>query len=209
MRSENSERIEEFMDMKSLMLVGTLVFAGTFAVCAEDARLVADFDTPAPNNVGGNFGAFGPEGEKGNECKVLLDEGQRHGDAGGSLRLDFDVSKKGVFNGFWMKLGPSDTGNNFDMSGFSKLSFWIKGDEKSGIPSRFKVEVKGDSGPIAKRYVGELKSKWTKIEIPLQEFQKQGVDLAKLNEFCIVFEQPQAGPVTVGAINIDDIVLEK
>ena len=197
------------MKMKWLMFVGGCLIAAAGSVQAEDAKLVADFNTPAPNNVGGNFGAFGPENEDGNSCKQEIDENVKHGDGGASLRLDYNVSKKGVFNGFWMKLGPSDNGNNFDATGFSKLSFWIKGDEKSGIPSKFKVEVKGDSGPVAKRYVGELKDKWIKVEIPLQEFQKQGADLAKLNEFCIVFEQSQAGAVTVGAINIDDIVLEK
>jgi len=197
------------MDRKYSTLIGVFAFAAASIVYADDAKLLADFDTPAPNNLGGNFGAFGPEGEEGNACQQAIDEGQKRGDAGASLRLNYNVTKKGCYNGFWMKLGPADNGNNFDASQFKKLSFWIKGDEKSGIPSKFKVEVKGDAGPTAKRYVGELKDKWTKVEIPLQEFQKQGVDISKLNEFCIVFEQPQAGPVTVGAINIDDIVLEK
>src|SRR5438105_12414622 len=145
--------------LKGLMMetkwiwVGLFVFAATFGLRAEE-KLVADFNTPAPNNVGGNFGAFGPEGESGNACKASVDEGQKRGDVGGSLRLDYNVTTKGAFNGFWMKLGPADNGNNFDMTGYSKLSFWIKGDEKSGIPAKFKVEVKGDSGPVAKKYNG-------------------------------------------------------
>lgn len=197
------------MDAKLWVLSGLFVFAATYGLRADDAKLVADFNTPAPNNLGGNFGAFGPENEDGNACKAAVDDSHKHGDLGASLRLDYNVSKKGVYNGFWMKLGPADNGNNFDATGYNKLSFWIKGDDKSRTPTKFKLEVKGDSGPVAKKYIGDLKDKWTKVEIPLEEFQKQGVDLTKLNELCIVFEQPQAGPFTVGAVNIDDIVLEK
>jgi hypothetical protein len=195
--------------MNKVFCFGLVLMAASAVARADDGKLIADFNAPAPNNLGGNFGSFGPEGEDGNACKASVDEQDRHGKDGSSLRLDYNVSKKGSFNGFWMKLGPGDAGNNFDASGFTKLSLWIKGDEKSGIPTRVKVEVKGDAGPVAKKYVGDLKGKWTKIEIPLQELAKQGVDLSKLNEFCVVFEQAQTGPSTVGAINIDDVVLEK
>lgn len=176
---------------------------------AEDARIIADFNGAAPNNLGGGFGAFGPTNEDGNACKETLDTAQKHGEEGGSLRLDYNVSKSDSFNGFWMKLGPGDSGNDFDASGYSKLTFWIKADDRAGIPSKFKVEIKGDSGPIAKKYIGDLSSKWTKVEIPLKEFASQGVDLTRLNEFCLVFEQKVAAPVTIGAVNIDDVALEK
>jgi carbohydrate binding protein with CBM11 domain len=204
----NPERMKGFMkEMKCWLFMTMFAFAAVSGIRADE-KLVADFNAPAPNNLGGNYGAFGPENEDGNACKAAVDDNQKRGE-GSSLRLDYNVSKKGVYNGFWMKLGPQDNGNNLDVSQYKTLCLWVKGDEKSGIPGRFKIEVKGDSGPVAKKYIGELKDKWTKVEIPLLEFQKQGVDLTKLNELCIVFEQPQAGPVTVGAINIDDIVLEK
>jgi len=142
-------------------------------------------------------------------CVASIDSAVKHDDAGSSLRLDFNVGKGGSYNGFWMKLGPADTGNNFDASGFKKLTFWVKGDEKSGIPNKFKVELKGDSGKVGKKYIGDLTGQWTKIEVPLDTFANAGVDLKKLNEFTVVFEQSAASPITVGAINIDDIVLEK
>ncbi|MBV9463419.1 MAG: hypothetical protein JO317_04235, partial [Verrucomicrobiae bacterium] len=119
-------------------------------------------------------------------------------------------SKKGSYNGFWMKLGPREIENNFDATSFAKLTFWIKGDPKVGFPKRLKVELKGDPGsPVGKEYISGITSDWTKIEIALDDFAKQGVDLSKLNELSIVFEEPMVAPITIGGVYIDDIALEK
>ncbi|MBV9462876.1 MAG: hypothetical protein JO317_01490 [Verrucomicrobiae bacterium] len=172
-------------------------------------KVLADFNAPAPNNIDGNFGAFTPsESEQVYICKEAIDDKVRHGEKGAALRLDYNVNNGGAFNGFWMKLGPADKGNHFDASQFKKLSFWVKPDEKGG-PNKFKVELKGDDGPIAKKYIGDLKAGWTKVEIPLDDFAAQGVDLTKLNEMTIVFEQRAASPKTVGALYLDDVTLEK
>ena len=207
-------------------IVGVILLIGLFAVrgaagekpvsgeatpAADSVMMLADFNAPAPNNVEGSFGSFyASETEKSYICVEAIDDSVKHGASGSSLRLVYDVSKGGTFNGFWMKLGPSDTGNNFNAAPFKKLTFWVKGDEKSGIPHRFKVELKGDPGtPTGKKYIGDLTDQWTKVEIPLEEFSNQGVDLTKLNEFVIVFEQRVASPSTAGAIYLDDVSLEK
>jgi hypothetical protein len=174
------------------------------------SKVLADFNAPAPNNVEGIFGAFYPESEQVYICQESLDDITKHGQSGSSMRLVYNVEKGGSYNGFWMKLGPADSGNNFDATEYSKLTFWVKGDAQAGIPNKFKVELKGDPGTvIGKKYVGELSENWQKIEIPLTEFSNQKVDLSKLNEFVVVFENRAVAPATKGAIYLDDVQLEK
>jgi carbohydrate binding protein with CBM11 domain len=191
-----------------LVVFGSLVLS-THAQNKDKLKLVADFDADPPNNVGGNFGAFSPvETEQVYICRGVSDESQRHGNKGASLKLDYNVSKGGSYNGFWIKLGPADSGNNFNAADYSKLTFWIKGDDKSGIPQKIKIELKGDPGTAAgKKYFGEITPKWTKIEMPLSEFGK--METAKLNEIVFVFEQRAVGPQTTGAVYIDDLAFEK
>jgi hypothetical protein len=191
--------------------LGALVVACATQLKAEDLRIVADFNSPAPNNVEGNFGAFSPsETEQVYVCMESLDDVVKRGEAGSSMRLVYNVGKGGAFNGFWMKLGPADSGNNFDASQYKKLSFWIRGDDKAGTPNKFKVELKGDPGsPVAKKYVGDIGKDWKKVEIGLDEFSSQGVDLSKLNELVVVFEQRAVSPATTGAVYIDDVSFEK
>jgi len=184
--------------------IATLCMAST---AQADQMLVADFNAPAPNNLEGQFGSFAPSGsELVYICRESLDISDKRGGEGSSLRLDYNVSNGGAFNGFWMKLGPADSANNLDVSAYEKLTFWLKGDEKVGIPHKFKVELKGDPGePGGQSYVTDVPSKWKKIEIPLKEFESQGVDLTRLNEMVIVFEQRAASPGMVGAILIDNV----
>ena len=199
--------------ISTLLALCAFASTGLGAGSTQDAvKLVADFNQPAPNNLEGNFGSYcQSETEQIYVCRETLDDKVRHGDAGSSMKLEYNVSKGGAYNGFWMKLGPADSGNNFDASTYNKLTFWIKGDDKSGIPNKFKIELKGDPGaPLGKKYIGELGEKWKKIEIPLEDFVKDGrVDLSKLNEVVFVFEQRAAAPATTGAIYIDDVAFEK
>jgi len=202
--------------MKTIGISGVILLA-TLAAQGADApaaapKLVADFNAPAPNNIEGNFGAFSPsETEQVYICRETLDEAVKHGDSGSAMRLEYNVSKGGSYNGFWMKLGSADSGNNFDASGFNKLTFWVKGDDKAGIPNKFKIELKGDPGqPLGKKYVGEVTDAWKKVEIPLSDFVNEGrVDLSKLNEIVFVFEQRATAPATTGALYIDDVAFEK
>jgi hypothetical protein len=142
-------------------------------------------------------------------CKHTIDTKEKRGD-GSSLRLDYDVDAPKAFNGFWMKLGGIDKGNNFDASGFKKLTFWVKGEKGGGVPAKFRVELKGDAGDvIGQYYVGDVKPECTRVEVPLEVYVTQGVQLAALNEMTIGFENKSALPGAVkGVIWVDDIVLE-
>jgi hypothetical protein len=142
-------------------------------------------------------------------CRHFIDLKEKFGE-GSSLRLEYDVSAEKAFNGFWMKLGPADRGNLFDVTGYKKLTLRVKGSRTAGIPAKFKVEVKGDAGDvIGHYYAGNIGPEWIKVEIPLDIYAGQGVQLAGLNELTIVFEHKAALPGAVkGAVWIDDITLE-
>ena len=142
-------------------------------------------------------------------CKFTIDSKEKVGE-GSSLRLEYNVDGVKAFNGFWMKLGGVDRGNNFDATGFKTLTLQVKGDKNAGIPAMFRVELKGDAGDvIGQYYVRKVTPEWTRVEIPLETYVTQGVQLASLNELTIGFENKSALPGAVkGAIWVDDIILE-
>ena len=203
--------------MKKLFILGIcIIVLQGFSTRAEksvgwpdEAKPLADLQRPAPytNNVGGTFRILSPDKE-GSQVRWAIDEIEKRGDGGGCLRLEYDVSGKEAHNGFSMKLGSAGVGGQMDASGYSKLCLWIKGDSKAGIPSRIKLEVRGETGNVATKYIANLNSEWAKVELPLKEVATQGVDLMKLRELCIVFEQTQAQPATVGTVYVDDITVE-
>ncbi|MBN1270320.1 MAG: hypothetical protein JXB04_12085 [Kiritimatiellae bacterium] len=193
-----------------VLMAVCLLSLGFILPAAAAERVIADFNMPPPNNVGGACGAFTPSAAETTYVTAeTIDENIKHGDAGASLRLDYNVGTAGAFNGFWMKLGPSDTGNAFDGTQYSMLSLWIKGDPKIGIPKSIKVELKGDPGTaVGRQYVKSITGDWKKIQLPLSKYSDQRVNMTKLNEFVIVFENSEVGPATEGRIWIDDIMLE-
>ena len=187
-----------------------LVLALAVPAMAVEKQVVADFDVPPPNNLGGGFGAFSPNPEEMTYITVeTMDDTVRHGTNGAAMKLEYNVDQGGAYNGFWMKLGPQEAGNNFDASAYSKLVIWIRGDSKVGVPSKVKIELKGDPGSrIGRSYISGITDDWTMMEIPLSTVAAQRVDLTKLNEFVIVFENNVVAPGKKGVIWIDDIAFE-
>jgi len=183
--------------------------AGSVTPQSASGRVLADFN--GQSSSGGAVGSYGVLSSSDSEtvyvCRESLDTSEKHGIMGASLRLDYNVASPGAYNGFWLRLAP-DGGDKLDATGFQNLTFWVKGDEKAGIPNRLKVELKSD-GRSGVYYVGELGSRWKKVIIPLEEFTKQGADVARLNELAIVFEERSTAPATSGSICVDDIALEK
>jgi hypothetical protein len=199
------------MRYKVLLLTVSVMLGVALQASAAGFLTVADFDIPPPNNLGGGFGAFSPSAsETTYVTSESVDDMVKHGNEGGAMRLDYNVDKAGSFNGFWMKLGPEDVGNNFDASKYSALTFWVKGDTKKGIPSSFKIELKGDPGArVGRQYVKSVSGSWKKISLSLKKYADQGVDLGSLNELVIVFENSVASPGTEGRIWIDTIAFEE
>ncbi len=191
-------------------LAGVLLLTAVGAAQAQSVLTIADFDIPHPNQLGGGYGAFSPKAEEAVFVTVeTMDSEVKHGESGSSMRLEYNVGKAGAFNGFWMKLGGEDIANNFDGSKFTKLTFWIKGDTAVGVPRTLKIELKGDPGtPLGRAYIKDIGNEWKKIELPLADYANQRVDLTKLNEIVLVFENAQAAPGIKGVIWVDDFKFE-
>ncbi|MBN1270318.1 MAG: hypothetical protein JXB04_12075 [Kiritimatiellae bacterium] len=196
--------------MKREVIMLVTVLAMGLSLQAGATTVVADFDIPPPSNINGAYGAFSPSSDEMTYTTVeTLDDAVKHGQSGSSMRLDYNVEKSGTFNGFWMKMGPAESGNEFDASKATALTFWVKADPQVGIPKAVKVEVKGDPGTrIGRQYIKDLTADWKKIVLPLQTYADQGVDLTKLNEIVVVFESSVAAPGAKGRIWIDSIAIE-
>ena len=170
---------------------------------AIESIVVADFDSgEKPNNLDGDFGAWDRDPEdKTQWASDQFSQDERLGDDGYAVKISYDVdSPNTAFNGFWMKLAA------LDLRGFENLTFYVKGDEKDGYTTRFKVELKNRSE--ASRYlVRGVTTSWTKVTIPLDKF-KDISQWDKMDEFVIVFDDMNVTKKT-GSIYIDEVEFEK
>lgn len=186
------------------VVILAVCFLSGVSFSAQDAVVVADFDSGVkPNNVGGDFGAWDKDPmDFSQTCIESFNTSETRQGKGFCLRIDYDVdSPNPAYNGLWMKL------NGLDASEYSKLTFWVKGDEKRGYTPLFKVELKNNKGEVGRYYVTGITDEWQKVEIPLMKMA--GIsDFSNLAEFVIVFEDWR-NPVKEGTIYIDDVQFEK
>ncbi len=193
------------MNFKVLLTVSLLSLALLKVEAAGDSATIADFDSNSPtNNLGGASGSF--SGEKpDNNCKITKSPVEKHGAEGASLQVDFNVGEEGCYNGFWMRVAPEEA--SFDASKFKKLTFWIKGSATTGIPSEIKCEIKSGPDKSGVVYVTGITSEWQKKELLLKDFAGS-VDLSRLIEIFMVFEQRKAMPASQGILFFDDFRFE-
>ncbi len=184
--------------MKSIVTIIAMSVIGTLSA---QAVLIADFDSGSkPNNVGGDFGAWDKDpADNSQYAREAFSRKVTRNGQGASMEITYDVdSPKAAYNGFWMKLG------NLDARDKSQVVFWAKGDEKKGCTERFKVELK-TAGERGSFYVDGVTTEWTKVVIPLDEFNI--TDMSQLDELVIVFEDHTSRPKE-GILYIDDVVIE-
>ncbi len=183
--------------MAIVLLFAGQVFAATL--------VIADFDSGSkPNNIGGDFGAWNKdEADATQGCKMDFDSKVMHGTKGFSARLDYDVdSPNPAYNGLWMKL------QNTDATKYSKLSFWVKGDETAGFSPKVKLELKNAKGEVGKYTVSNITKDWQEIVVPFNQLTGL-TDLTSMTEFVIVFDDMTCAAKKQGTIYIDDIAFVK
>ncbi len=182
------------MTFMFLSLSGRMVWA--------DQLVVADFDTgDKPNNLGGDFGAWARDPDDDTQfSEATFVEDDALGDPSGfAMRLDYDVdSPNAAYGGFWMKL------SGLDVRDYNTLSFYVRGDAKTGYTSRIKIELKDYKGKTSPYVLSEITGEWQRIRIPFSKFLEID-DWAKLNELVIVFDDTLSDP-KVGTLYIDQIV---
>jgi hypothetical protein len=172
--------------------------------------VVDDFDSGLTvNNVGGETGTWNCNPEDAEQfCKMELVDNVRVGNKGFSLKLTYDITTnqdylegfpKTAYNGYWSKL------NGLDVSDYSYLTLYVKGDKEAGYTTTFWIELK-DTNNNSRVQVSGVTSEWQKIKISLNEFSNIA-DWANLVELTTVFDQIVTAKE--GVIYIDNIAFEQ
>jgi hypothetical protein len=171
---------------------------------AGEILMVDDFDDGAkPNNLGGDLGAWDRDpADDTQTCREYFTSEVKCGDKGYSMKIDYDVdSPSPAFNGYWTKL------QGIDVSPYKNFVFYVRGDEKDGFTTQFKIELKNAKKELGKYYVKGVTSDWQKVVVPLSNFV--GItDFSNMTEFVIVFEDRIATDRD-GAIYIDNLHFSK
>lgn len=164
--------------------------------------IIADFESgEARNNIyGGYFGVWERNSnEETRGCRMSFYKPGRD-DSVYCLKLEYDVNfPNSPYTGLWLLF------DDLDLTPYTRLSFWAKGDGKTGYTRYFKVEFKNDN-ESASVITPPISDKWRRIEIPLSKFNIN--DRTKITEFVIVFEDKEVSKKK-GAIYIDDIAVER
>ncbi len=190
--------------LTALLLFSAVTVSATPAEQDEQKKIliIADFESgEARNNIyGGYFGVWERNSNKEiRGCRMSFCEPGRD-DSVYCLRLEYDVNfPNSPYTGLWLLF------DDLDLTSYKKLSFWAKGDGKTGYTRYFKVEFKNDN-ESASVITPSIPDEWRQIEIPLSKFNIN--DRTKITEFVIVFEDKEVSKKK-GVIYIDDIALNK
>lgn len=166
--------------------------------------LVEDFnDGKDPNFVGGNNWTF-TDGLA--VIKIDYFDDKKNRERKNCFRITYyDVKAArdedgapGTYCGYLAML------NGVDVSSYNTLSFWIKGKVGGEKPNIYLDD--GRNAEYAESYLdmekyAQVATSWQRVDIPLMDFVKRGVDISRLNMLKLVFEWDDAE----GVIYIDDI----
>ena len=180
---------------------------GQNASKTPSSTVIADFNRDSlANNLYGESGTWekNPD-DKAQWCLASLDAVIRRGESGSSLKLEYSVnSQNDAINGFWTQL------RDFDASKYDHFEFWVKGDEKKGLTSTFKIEFskfqkdsEGHDETIKGSYIVKgVTSQWQKVSIPLNVMN--GItDWKDIREMVITFEKKRVDSPE-GVLYFDD-----
>ncbi|MFA5143660.1 MAG: glucoamylase family protein [Candidatus Omnitrophota bacterium] len=170
--------------------------------------VIADFSNPhLINNLNGESGTWekNPE-DRSQWITASIDDVTRRGESGSSLKLEYSVaSPNDAVNGFWTQL------RDFDASGYDHFEFWVKGDEKRGFTTTFKIEFKkfqkswvdqAEETVTGTYIVKGVTSEWQKVSIPLNVMS--GIsDWKGMREMVISFERKRINSLE-GTLYFDD-----
>ncbi len=168
--------------------------------------IIADFNRDSLiNNLYGESGTWNKNPDDNKQwVNASLDNIVRRGEAGSSLKLDYNVGSPKSVNGFWTQLKA------FDASKYDHLEFWVKGDERKKFTTTFKIEFKKDQKlddeeeeTITGSYIVKgVTGNWQKVSIPLNVMN--GIsDWKDIREMVITFEEARVDSPE-GALYFDD-----
>jgi len=188
----------------SLLLIPQIAGAKESPPGDAPELVIADFDSgKKPNNVGGDFGSwnYAPRDET-QGCWDWFEPTNFNDVEGYSVIMEYDVkSPNPAFCGLWMKL------KNVDVSPYDVLSLWLKGDEKTGFTTRFKIEMRNKRGKRAVYTVSGVDNTWQNFKIPFKKTRAIN-DWSQIQEMTVVFDDIMATK-KVGQILLDQISFRK
>ncbi|MFA5338650.1 MAG: carbohydrate binding domain-containing protein [Candidatus Omnitrophota bacterium] len=153
-----------------------------------------------------NFGDMGPGGvwskdpnDNTQGCTTAINSQVKHGDAGFSLQIDYDVdSPNPAMIGVWLKL------QDLNLSQYGKLSLWVKGDGSTGFSKNIKLELKNSKGETGKYTLSGITKDWKRFAIPMKEFSDI-TNFSSVTEFVIRFDDAVNADKKSGRIYVDDL----
>ena len=167
----------------------------------ELSLVVADFNSGDAGPGGGTWNK--DPNDKTQGCTMAFSSEVKHGDAGFSMQLDYDVdSPNPALDGIWLKLQV------LDLSQYAKLGLWIKGDDTTGFSKSVKLELKNSKGDAGKYTLSGITKEWKRFVIPLKEFADIK-DFSSMTEFVIRFDDQVNADKKSGRIYVDDISFVK
>ncbi len=152
-------------------------------------------DMTGENGLGGSFWSTGSGGAT---IDTAYDQANAYGDIGSSYRISYS----GVTGTAWAAVGTDLIG--LDASMAQTLSFYIKGANGGERPNIYLASRTGETETWRFKDLEEyitVAEYWKRADIPLEDFVAQGVDLANLAYFQVVFEWEEM----TGTIYLDDI----
>ena len=197
-----TEQITDWSQMHSFSLAfEDSIGSGDGSVCIDNVRFEPDAlplaldnfnDQDYQNGVGLNHDT---DVGNGGVLSAMYDTTNAFGNTGAGLSLTYNVP----INGY----GAWHTGLNTDVSDYEKLVFMAKG-ISGGETFHIWLQGGGVSKWVEVTDYANITTNWTRVEIPLQVFADQGVDLSQLALFKIGFEWVPMN----GTVYIDDIRFE-
>jgi hypothetical protein len=152
-------------------------------------------DMTGENGLGGSLWTSSGGGAT---IDTAYDPANRYGDSGAGYRVSFT----GVTSSAWAATGTELM--SLDASAARTISFCIKGANGGERPNIYLANRTGATE--TKRFVDienyiTVTRSWQRVDIPLEHFARQGIDLAHLAYFQVVFEWEEMA----GTIYLDDI----
>ncbi len=193
--------------MKKTFLTLLLLITFNSNYTAAEELKIADFNRgEKPNLISGDYGAWNiTQWDRTQFCNedFVTDPTIVYGGRGCSLSLYYDVDSPNspAYNGFWMRL------ERINLENWNYLSFYIRGDDKTGYTNEIVIEIKSIYGRLAIFNIQGITSEWKKVILPLKEIT-QKEDFSEAYEFCIIFDERKVTQ-KVGRIYIDEFYLYK
>lgn len=164
-----------------------------FEYIAGAATVVDNFNEPTgENGVGASLYSFSGGGAA---IEASYDPVNRYGNYGAGYRIAYS----GVSPTGWATMGSDLAG--LDASAYESLSFCLKGAAGGERPNLYLADQSNHREFVDIEAYLTVRPTWQCVDIPLQAYTSQGIDITALSNFEVVFEWEDMG----GIVYVDEV----